>query len=536
MPRRIPATAAALAVVVATLGVGAAGAPAPFVTQAIDDAAQLAAVGCCLWSARRYRGGQRAWRLWLALGLALWSGGQVVWSYNQLIVDRPPPSPSPADAGYPGLTVPALPALVSLPGRRTPASAIMPRPARAVVVLDGLMLVGALFVLTWTTTLGAVVQAGAPIVFAYAVAVAYPVTDLLLVIIVVLMPANSPVPRATHRQLVMPGGGLSGIALSDSVFAYLVASGGAAMPPLADTGFVVGPALPALTALIAVTIGAGVGFVDAAEDDFGTGYNALHLLHALPAGLVELDRPLIVAGTTRALAVCRSIVAICTDLGVRVIAEGIETPARSPRWRGWAAATARAICSGGPGRCGRPRSLPSCPAELPRRAARLSHRPAGRRSGAARHSNSEWPWPPSARLRARRRSCTTTASTTATSAHAARIQPATVQPARQSSTASTVHTANPNRASTSRRFNALYGSSTSPRRPGGCAPIGMGDAYPPGGRRKPGRRQRAGDSGQSGSSASFSDSRSTRSMLRPVSFSRSGCDQPRPASAASSRG
>ena len=247
------ATAAALAVVVATVGAGQAGLLDPFLTQAIDDAAQLAGalatVVCCLWTARRYRGGQRAWRLWLALGMTSWSFGQVIWSYNQLFADVPLPSPSLADAGYLGLAIPALLALLSMPGQRTPAAAIMRRPSGIVVVLDGLVLVGALFVLTWTTTLGTVVRAGAPTAFAFGVAIAYPVTDLVCVIVVVLLLANSPVPRAAHRQLVLLGAGLFGIAFSDSVFAYLVAAGAESMPALADAGFIIGPTLLALAAL-----------------------------------------------------------------------------------------------------------------------------------------------------------------------------------------------------------------------------------------------------------------------------------------------
>src|SRR5919107_3625842 len=236
MSRAAATTAAALAVVVATIGAGQAGA--------------LAAVVCCLWTARRYSGGQRAWRLWLALGMAGWGVGQVIWSYNQLFVGRPLPSPSLADAGYLSLAVPALLALISLAGRRTTAAQIMRRrPSRVVLVLDGLILVGALFVLTWTTALGAVVRAGAPTPFAFGVAVAYPITDLMLVIIVVLLLANSPMPRARHRQLVLLGAGLTGICFSDSVFAYLVASGAESMPPLADAGFVIGPPLLALAAL-----------------------------------------------------------------------------------------------------------------------------------------------------------------------------------------------------------------------------------------------------------------------------------------------
>jgi diguanylate cyclase (GGDEF)-like protein len=238
------------------------------VTQAIDDAAQflgaVAAVVCCLWTARRYIGGQRTWRLWLALGMTGWAVGQVIWSYNQLFGGRPLPSPSLADAGYLSLAIPALFALICLAGRRTPAAEIMRRPNRLVVVLDGLILVGALLVLTWTTALGAVVRAGAPTPLAFGVAIAYPVTDFILVAIVALLLANGRTPRI-RRQLVLLGAGLSAIALSDSVFAYLVASGADSMPPLADVGFVIGPALLALAALTPPAAGGVV-----AEQRFAT--------------------------------------------------------------------------------------------------------------------------------------------------------------------------------------------------------------------------------------------------------------------------
>src|SRR5437764_845294 len=84
----------------------------------------------------------------------------------------------------------------------------------------GVGLVGSLFVLTWATALGAVVRAGAPTWFAFTVAIAYPATDLMLVVIVVLLLATARVPRAAQHQLALLGGGLFAICFSDSLFAY----------------------------------------------------------------------------------------------------------------------------------------------------------------------------------------------------------------------------------------------------------------------------------------------------------------------------
>jgi EAL domain-containing protein (putative c-di-GMP-specific phosphodiesterase class I) len=95
-------------------------------------------------------------------------------------------------------------------------------------------------------------------------------------------------------------------------------------------------------------------------DDFGTGYNALHQLHTLPVDVVKLDRSLVVAATGRSAALCRSIVAICTEMGVKVIAEGIESDAQ-------VAAMAALGCGYGQGhRYGRPRPLVRNTPELPR--------------------------------------------------------------------------------------------------------------------------------------------------------------------------
>jgi diguanylate cyclase (GGDEF)-like protein len=252
MPKAAATTVSALVVVFGAIGAGEAGLLDPIVTETIDDSAQflgaLAAVACCLWTAPRYSGGQRAWRLWLALGMTGWSVGQLTWSNNQLFVGRPLPSPSLADAGFLSLAVAAVLALISLAGRRAPAAQIMRLPNRVVVVLDGLILVGSFFVLIWATALGAVVRAGPSAPFAFGVAIAHPVTDLVLVIIVVLLLTNSPTPRP-NRQLVLLGAGMFAICFSDSAVAYLVASGAGPVSLLANAGFIIGPPLLALAAL-----------------------------------------------------------------------------------------------------------------------------------------------------------------------------------------------------------------------------------------------------------------------------------------------
>lgn len=69
--------------------------------------------------------------------------------------------------------------------------------------------------------------------------------------------------------------------------------------------------------------------VRVALDDFGAGYNSLTYLHALPVHIVKLDRSLAVgADPVHDLALYRSVIGLCAELGLDVIAEGIESTAQ----------------------------------------------------------------------------------------------------------------------------------------------------------------------------------------------------------------
>ncbi|MGN6245897.1 MAG: putative bifunctional diguanylate cyclase/phosphodiesterase [Motilibacteraceae bacterium] len=63
-------------------------------------------------------------------------------------------------------------------------------------------------------------------------------------------------------------------------------------------------------------------------DDFGTGYSSLAYLHRLPLDAVKLDRGFAVRLTTdtAAQAVVRAVVGLGRELGIAVVAEGVEEP------------------------------------------------------------------------------------------------------------------------------------------------------------------------------------------------------------------
>ncbi|GAA3199720.1 sensor histidine kinase [Dactylosporangium siamense] len=256
MSRRLisaPLVIAAL-LVAAVVGLASSGLLSPWWSLFVDDAGQflaaLAATLACWCTAPRHTGTQRWWRLWMGAATCGWMVGQFLWSWYQLFRDVGLPSPSLADAAYLTMPVFALAAIVVLAAERPAHGVRRRRPEQLVVVLDGLIVVGSLFVLSWATALGAVVRAGAATPLAYTVAIAYPVTDLLLTVIVVLLIVAT-ASAANRLLLITLGAGLFCLSFSDSLFAYMVSAGAHGIPPLANAGFVAGYALIAVAALTA---------------------------------------------------------------------------------------------------------------------------------------------------------------------------------------------------------------------------------------------------------------------------------------------
>jgi len=70
-----------------------------------------------------------------------------------------------------------------------------------------------------------------------------------------------------------------------------------------------------------------------ALDDFGTGFSSLSLLRDFPVSMVKIDksfvRPLL--DDAGALAIVRAVLSMCRDLGMPVVAEGVETEAQAER-------------------------------------------------------------------------------------------------------------------------------------------------------------------------------------------------------------
>ena len=216
------------------------------VGRAVDDLGQLlaAAVASVAAGWRSRHSTRRAARSWLLLAAATgsWALGEVAWSYFELVAGRQTPFPSVADAGY--LLFPVLAAVAVLVW---PSEALRGG-ARWRALLDGVLVAGALFVTSWVTALGTTVHAGGGSRFAFAVSLAYPVSDLVLLTLTVVVVAHS---RRSRSGLGLLAGGLACLCVADSGFAYLVSVGNYATGSPVDAGWFGGFLLIAAAAWLA---------------------------------------------------------------------------------------------------------------------------------------------------------------------------------------------------------------------------------------------------------------------------------------------
>lgn len=186
---------------------------------AVDDlsqllAALLASVSCAL--AAMAATGRLCWG-WAALAVAClsWTIGQAIWSTYELVLQSETPFPSAADIGFLGFPVGAMIALAVFPSGASQTD-------RRRMAMDGLMVATAIGLVSWTTALGAVVHAGGDSRLSTIVSVSYPLSDLALLVLCVLVMSRS---RSHRVPLGCVAAGLALMALSDSGFAYLTAQG-----------------------------------------------------------------------------------------------------------------------------------------------------------------------------------------------------------------------------------------------------------------------------------------------------------------------
>ena len=195
----------------------------------------LVAAAQCAVQARSVTARLRQGWILLAGGCLAWGLGMMVWTGYESIGGRDVPFPSAADFGYLATVPLVVAALLVFP------TAPQRMAAQARTVLDGLVIGASLLVVSWVLVLGPVVRGGATGPLAAVIGIAYPLGDVIMGTIVLFAMARSrlgsPLGRST---LLLLGGGLLAIAVSDSGFSYLALQDAYASGMRIDAGWFVG--------------------------------------------------------------------------------------------------------------------------------------------------------------------------------------------------------------------------------------------------------------------------------------------------------
>ena len=186
--------------------------------QAIDDLAQLAAAGSAGAAAASTAAGSTGRLRWswiaTSAGCLAWAFGEAIWCYYELVAGHDTPFPSFADIGFLLFPIGVVIGLWLFPTRSS---------GRARLALDSTITAAALLTVSWATTLHAVaLSAGGGPRLAFAVSLAYPLGDIVVIAMVILTVVQH---SAYSRTLLLLGVGLVSMAVADSGFAYLTATG-----------------------------------------------------------------------------------------------------------------------------------------------------------------------------------------------------------------------------------------------------------------------------------------------------------------------
>jgi diguanylate cyclase (GGDEF)-like protein len=201
-----------------------------FVTMVDDLGTFVAAVAATVaagWRARMVHGRARtSWTL-MSASFAAAALGEGIWAWYELVLRQETPFPSVADVAYLTFPVLALTALLLRP------STVLAGQGRMRAVLDGLLVAGSLFSISWVTALGPTFAAGGTSTLSLTLSVAYPISDLVLLTTVLVVLTQTP----GRLGLILLAGGLALQALSDSGYTYFAAMGSYATGNMIDVGY-----------------------------------------------------------------------------------------------------------------------------------------------------------------------------------------------------------------------------------------------------------------------------------------------------------
>ncbi|QEN17282.1 EAL domain-containing protein [Mycobacterium sp. ELW1] len=200
----------------------------------VDDFALLAlampAVAFSALAARSLWGRRRLAWLSMTVGLLGWTVGEAIWTVYEVHLHQPP-FPSIADVAFLLMPVGSCAALLLFPVDHTSQS-------RGRLFLDGVIMAGSLFLVSWVTILHPLDQSYTSDQFGFVISLAYPISD-----VVILTVAGVVLVRSSGQQrmsLVLLTAGLACFALADSAFAYLSAKGSYSSGSVIDIGWAAG--------------------------------------------------------------------------------------------------------------------------------------------------------------------------------------------------------------------------------------------------------------------------------------------------------
>ncbi|PFG97433.1 diguanylate cyclase (GGDEF)-like protein [Saccharopolyspora erythraea NRRL 2338] len=237
-------TTAAVAVVgIAAVGLVVSGSLEPAASDLVADltgvVGAVAAAAAFAWTGWYESGAERRWRWLMVVALAWFATAHALWTWYRAI--DPATFPNAANALYLGLPFFAFFAVLSMAKKdHGKVEEHDVAPSHAVVVLDGLIIVGSLVALSWKLTVDAVRHADGVPVDRLLMVTSYTLADLILIVIAILFAtALYGLLRLPMAWLVL---GLLAIGFSDAVYVYTISSSSMA-PPVADVGYIVGPML-----------------------------------------------------------------------------------------------------------------------------------------------------------------------------------------------------------------------------------------------------------------------------------------------------
>ncbi|MGW2616581.1 putative bifunctional diguanylate cyclase/phosphodiesterase [Streptomyces sp. NPDC001500] len=146
----------------------------------LTTAAGTAAVSCLLYARSRRVRFRPAWLLF-SLSSAMAALGNLVWGWYEVVLGRPVPSPSFADLFFLCFAPPAIVGLLVLAARP------MTKAGWVCLALDAWLIAGSLLTLSWSLALAQAAKFDGPSVAHAALSLAYPLLDIALVSMVLVL-------------------------------------------------------------------------------------------------------------------------------------------------------------------------------------------------------------------------------------------------------------------------------------------------------------------------------------------------------------